>query len=290
MSIRYVFTSIQLHVQNVEYMFGIVGVPIIEVAMAAQAAGIKYVGMRNEQAVRQSQLSLLFKMYSCFITLKTVWVCFLSRNRPAMLHLLLGIWQDGMNLSICFSVFLLLGSFCDEVTFNFPGQRCAWLCLDLGWFMLLEEWPTLTWIAGSSTLLNSLQFRLKRTDGQFLYFSSLVWIHRPVIVIGGSSDRNQETTGAFQEFPQVGLIGNVWLWYKNSLLLQYWFEIDPLRKKIKKCSDSKYRVKMLFSVIQGKETPTLICMYFILFLTRLKLVVCIASFLLDRAALRWYQL
>lgn len=41
-----------LMLQNVEYMFGIVGVPIIEVAMAAQAAGIKYVGMRNEQAVR----------------------------------------------------------------------------------------------------------------------------------------------------------------------------------------------------------------------------------------------
>lgn len=39
--------------QNVEYMFGIVGVPIIEVAMAAQAAGVKYVGMRNEQAVWQ---------------------------------------------------------------------------------------------------------------------------------------------------------------------------------------------------------------------------------------------
>lgn len=38
--------------QNVEYMFGIVGVPVIEVAMAAQAASIKYVGMRNEQAVR----------------------------------------------------------------------------------------------------------------------------------------------------------------------------------------------------------------------------------------------
>lgn len=39
--------------QNVQYMFGIVGVPIIEVAMAAQAAGIKYVGMRNEQAVKR---------------------------------------------------------------------------------------------------------------------------------------------------------------------------------------------------------------------------------------------
>ncbi|ESP03172.1 hypothetical protein LOTGIDRAFT_207618 [Lottia gigantea] len=36
--------------QGVEYMFGIVGVPVIEVAVAAQAEGIKYVGMRNEQA------------------------------------------------------------------------------------------------------------------------------------------------------------------------------------------------------------------------------------------------
>ncbi|KAJ6651729.1 hypothetical protein lerEdw1_020673 [Lerista edwardsae] len=36
--------------QNIEYMFGIVGIPVIEIAMAAQANGIKYVGMRNEQA------------------------------------------------------------------------------------------------------------------------------------------------------------------------------------------------------------------------------------------------
>lgn len=42
----------QRPLQKVEYMFGIVGVPVIEVAMAAQAAGIKYVGMRNEQAVK----------------------------------------------------------------------------------------------------------------------------------------------------------------------------------------------------------------------------------------------
>lgn len=39
-------------------MFGIVGVPIIEVAMAAQAAGIKYVGMRNEQAVKYLNIRL----------------------------------------------------------------------------------------------------------------------------------------------------------------------------------------------------------------------------------------
>lgn len=37
--------------QGVEYMFGIVGIPVIEVAYAAQAHGIKYIGMRNEQAV-----------------------------------------------------------------------------------------------------------------------------------------------------------------------------------------------------------------------------------------------
>uniref|UniRef100_A0A8D3E4P6 2-hydroxyacyl-CoA lyase n=1 Tax=Scophthalmus maximus TaxID=52904 RepID=A0A8D3E4P6_SCOMX len=73
-----------LKAQKVEYMFGIVGVPVIEVAMAAQAAGIRYVGMRNEQA-------------------------------------------------------------------------------------LIIMYP----------------------------------VHRPVVVIGGSSDRNQETAGAFQEFPQV---------------------------------------------------------------------------------------
>lgn len=37
--------------QGVEYMFGIVGIPVIEVAYAAQAHEIKYIGMRNEQAV-----------------------------------------------------------------------------------------------------------------------------------------------------------------------------------------------------------------------------------------------
>ena len=31
-------------------MFGVVGVPVIEVAMAMQSAGLNYIGMRNEQA------------------------------------------------------------------------------------------------------------------------------------------------------------------------------------------------------------------------------------------------
>ncbi|XP_016087663.1 2-hydroxyacyl-CoA lyase 1-like [Sinocyclocheilus grahami] len=102
--------------QNVEYMFGIVGVPIIEVAMAAQAAGIKYVGMGNEQAACYAASAIGYL---------TGWpaVC-LVVSGPGLIHALGGIANANMN---------------------------CW----------------------------------------------------PVIVIGGSSDRNQETTGAFQEFPQV---------------------------------------------------------------------------------------
>lgn len=36
--------------QGVEYVFGIIGIPVIELSMAFQVAGLKYIGMRNEQA------------------------------------------------------------------------------------------------------------------------------------------------------------------------------------------------------------------------------------------------
>nr|XP_002132188.1 2-hydroxyacyl-CoA lyase 1 [Ciona intestinalis] len=39
-----------LKIQGVEYVFGIVGVPIMEVAMAIQQVGLKFIGMRNEQS------------------------------------------------------------------------------------------------------------------------------------------------------------------------------------------------------------------------------------------------
>lgn len=42
---------IYILLQGVEYMFGIVGIPVTEIAMAAQEVGIRYIGMRNEQAV-----------------------------------------------------------------------------------------------------------------------------------------------------------------------------------------------------------------------------------------------
>ncbi|KAF6739553.1 2-hydroxyacyl-CoA lyase 1 [Oryzias melastigma] len=105
-----------LKTQKVEYMFGIVGVPIIEVAMAAQAAGIKYVGMRNEQAACYAASAIGYitgRPGACLVV-----------SGPGLIHALGGMANANMN---------------------------CW----------------------------------------------------PVVVIGGSSDRNQDTTGAFQEFPQV---------------------------------------------------------------------------------------
>lgn len=102
--------------QKVEYMFGVVGVPIIEVAMAAQAVGIKYVGMRNEQAACYAASAIGYltgRPGACLVV-----------SGPGLIHALGGMANANVN---------------------------CW----------------------------------------------------PVIVVGGSSDRNQETMGAFQEFPQV---------------------------------------------------------------------------------------
>ncbi|XP_062322722.1 2-hydroxyacyl-CoA lyase 1 [Osmerus eperlanus] len=105
-----------LKAQNVDYMFGIVGVPIIEVAMAAQASGIKYIGMRNEQAACYAASAVGYltgRPGACLVV-----------SGPGLIHALGGMANANVN---------------------------CW----------------------------------------------------PVVVIGGSSDSNQETTGAFQEFPQV---------------------------------------------------------------------------------------
>lgn len=102
--------------QKVEYMFGVVGVPIIEVAMAAQAVGIKYVGMRNEQAACYAASAIGYltgRPGACLVV-----------SGPGLIHALGGMANANAN---------------------------CW----------------------------------------------------PVVVVGGSSDRNQETTGAFQEFPQL---------------------------------------------------------------------------------------
>ncbi|XP_037380503.1 2-hydroxyacyl-CoA lyase 1 [Talpa occidentalis] len=105
-----------LRAQRVEYMFGVVGIPVIEVAVAAQEVGIKYVGMRNEQAACYAASAVGYltgRPGACLVV-----------SGPGLIHALGGMANANMN---------------------------CW----------------------------------------------------PLIVIGGSSERSQETMGAFQEFPQV---------------------------------------------------------------------------------------
>ncbi|XP_039098130.1 2-hydroxyacyl-CoA lyase 1 isoform X2 [Hyaena hyaena] len=105
-----------LKTQHVEYMFGIVGIPVTEIAIAAQKMGIRYVGMRNEQAACYAASAI------GYLTGRPG-VC-LVVSGPGLIHALGGMANANMN---------------------------CW----------------------------------------------------PLIVIGGSSERSQETMGAFQEFPQA---------------------------------------------------------------------------------------
>ena len=44
--------------QGIEYIFGVPGIPVIQVAFKAQEYGLKYVAMRSEQSVEK-----YFKMF-----------------------------------------------------------------------------------------------------------------------------------------------------------------------------------------------------------------------------------
>ncbi|XP_017377955.1 2-hydroxyacyl-CoA lyase 1 isoform X3 [Cebus imitator] len=105
-----------LKTQDVEYIFGIVGIPVTEIAIAAQQLGIKYIGMRNEQAACYAASAI------GYLTGRPG-VC-LVVSGPGLIHALGGMANANVN---------------------------CW----------------------------------------------------PLLLIGGSSERNQETMGAFQEFPQV---------------------------------------------------------------------------------------
>lgn len=68
---------------GVEYMFGIVGIPVVEVGMAAQSEGIHYIGMRNEQAAGYAAQAI------GYLTQKPG-VC-LTVSGPGLLHALGGM-------------------------------------------------------------------------------------------------------------------------------------------------------------------------------------------------------
>jgi 2-hydroxyacyl-CoA lyase 1 len=105
--------------QGIEYMFGVVGIPVIEIGMAAQQHGIKYIGCRNEQAAAYAAQAM------GYLTGKPG-VC-LCVSGPGVLHAIGGLANAQVN----------------------------------GW---------------------------------------------PMILIGGSSDLDQDNRGAFQEYPQMDAI------------------------------------------------------------------------------------
>ena len=58
-----------LRSQGVQYVYGIVGIPVIEVGTALQTAGVHYIGMRNEQSVSVVSLQASYKLAAMKIAL-----------------------------------------------------------------------------------------------------------------------------------------------------------------------------------------------------------------------------
>ncbi|XP_073756511.1 2-hydroxyacyl-CoA lyase 1 isoform X3 [Callorhinus ursinus] len=88
-----------LKTQDVAYMFGIVGIPVTEIAVAAQKLGITYVGMRNEQAACYAASAI------GYLTGRPG-VC-LVVSGPGLIHTLGGMANANMN---CWPLIVIGGS------------------------------------------------------------------------------------------------------------------------------------------------------------------------------------
>eukprot|EP00117_Sycon_ciliatum_P011895 scpid48618/ scgid13173/ 2-hydroxyacyl-CoA lyase 1; 2-hydroxyphytanoyl-CoA lyase; Phytanoyl-CoA 2-hydroxylase 2 len=75
--------------QGVEYVFGVVGFPVIDFAVAAQHAGLKYIGMRNEQAASYAASAM------GYLTGRPA-VC-LVVSGPGLVHALAGMANAAVN-------------------------------------------------------------------------------------------------------------------------------------------------------------------------------------------------
>ncbi len=89
----------ELKKQGVQYMFGIVGFPVVPIAMAAQKAGITYIGMRNEQAASyaaQAASYLVGSPQACLVV-----------SGPGVIHALAGLANAKEN---CWPMLLIGGA------------------------------------------------------------------------------------------------------------------------------------------------------------------------------------
>lgn len=85
--------------QGVDYMFGIVGFPVVPIAAAAQKAGITYIGMRNEQAASyaaQAAGYLTGRPQACLVV-----------SGPGVIHALAGLANAQSN---CWPMILIGGA------------------------------------------------------------------------------------------------------------------------------------------------------------------------------------
>ncbi|XP_071451656.1 2-hydroxyacyl-CoA lyase 1-like [Hetaerina americana] len=85
--------------QGVEYVFGIVGIPVIELSVAIQQVGIKYIGMRNEQAACYAAQAI------GYLT-RRPGVC-LVVSGPGLLHVIGGMANAQVN---CWPLLVIGGS------------------------------------------------------------------------------------------------------------------------------------------------------------------------------------
>lgn len=84
---------------GVKYMFGVVGIPVTQLASEAEKAGIKYVGMRNEQAAGYAAGAV------GYLTGKPA--AFLTVSGPGVIHGLAGLANAKIN---CWPVIMVSGS------------------------------------------------------------------------------------------------------------------------------------------------------------------------------------
>jgi hypothetical protein len=131
--------------QNHRYLFGVVGIPVTALATFAQKAGIRYIGLRNEQAAGYAAGAAGY--------LTGVPGALLTVSGPGAVHGLAGLSNGLANSWPIVMVsgsapteevkFLFLASFCwDWFQFGLPGvlpRHMSIQILDIG----LQNWQTL---------------------------------------------------------------------------------------------------------------------------------------------------
>lgn len=88
-----------LRQQGVEYIFGVVGIPVVEVAVYAQQAGIHFIGMRNEQSAAYAAQAIGYltgRPGACLVV-----------SGPGLLHAIGGLANAAVN---CWPMLLLAGA------------------------------------------------------------------------------------------------------------------------------------------------------------------------------------